>query len=309
MQDAEEANSNNTIIQGLLRRLKPHVVEMGEGHLIADGLFRCITRSAIVKAFEFACHAQTKVKEPFFATATLRGVCEDMITLSFLSSLPNRDEIIGSLIDDNLQEGLECQTSFFKTNRPGQPVVRSRPGQREQAKRNLLNLAKAQRWDRDKLPTVRKMAKASGLVELYDYMYSATSKWVHCSPHVLLRMGWSKEPRAEVCAEKTHWVFSTRQFAAYYRDFNRFYSVYLLDLIVTKFSEEFHDKNDVEEILQRLRSEMKSTLRWPELVTFEELNLDGPTFLQRILFSVANNEEAAQSDSKHKEGGLGSTRH
>jgi hypothetical protein len=149
------------------------------------------------------------------------------------------------------------------------------------------------------------MAKASGLVELYDYMYSATSKWVHCSPHVLLRMGWSKEPRTEVCAEKTHWIFSTRQFVAYYRDFNRFYSIYLLDLIITKFSEEFHDKNAVEELLQRLRSELTGTLRWPELVTFEELNLAGPTFLQRILFSVANNERGAQADSKHKEDGLG----
>ncbi len=296
-------------IQGLLRRLKPHVVEMGKGHLVADGLFRCTTRSAIVKAFEFACHAQTKVKEPFFVTATLRGVCEDMITLSFLSVLPNRDEVVGSLIDNNLQEGLECQASFFSANRPGQPVVRSRPGQREQAKRNLLNLAKAQRWNRGKLPTVRDMAKVSGLVELYDYMYSATSKWVHYSPHVLLRMGWSKEPRTEVCAEKTSWVFSTRQFAAYYRDFNRFYSVYLLDLIITKFSEEFRDRNAVEELLQRLRSEMKGTLRWPELVTFEELNLDGPTFLQRILFSAANHENAGQSDSKHRDGGRGSVSH
>src|SRR5262245_33103925 len=111
--------------QVLLRRLRRHVVEMGQGHLDSDGLFRCSVRSALVKAFEFASYAQTSVKEPFFVTSTLRGVCEDLITLSFLSPLPDRDAVVGALIEDNLQEGLERQTAFFHTVRSQQPIVRS----------------------------------------------------------------------------------------------------------------------------------------------------------------------------------------
>jgi hypothetical protein len=119
---------------GWLRRLRPHVVRLGTGNLVKDGYFVCLSRAAIVKAFEFSRYAQTKVKEPFFLTATLRGICEDLIVLSFLSTLPTRDAAVKALLDDSLQEGLERQTAFFEMTRSWQPVPRCHPEERQAAR-------------------------------------------------------------------------------------------------------------------------------------------------------------------------------
>lgn len=281
----------------LFNRLEPHIRRVGHGSLKHDGPFRCIVRAAIVKAFEFTVYSQGKRPEPFFLTATLRGLCEDLIVLTFLAPLADRDDIVVAINDDNLSESLERQDAFFQANRSWQPVVRNAPGKRQSAVDKLKNIARIHGWNRNRLPTVRDMAQSCGLAPIYEFMYSATSKWVHCSPHVLLRMGWSKSESKDEVSHETQWSFSASHFDRYYDEFNRIYSTFLLLLIVKSFLSEFDQPGEVEELVRLLDDESRDVLRWPELVTYEELNLDAPGVLQRILMR-------AQLETKDGEGAV-----
>jgi hypothetical protein len=148
---------------------------------------------------------------------------------------------------------------------------------------------------KNKLPKVHAMATECNLLELYEFMYSATSKWVHFNPHILVRRGWSGPGGTHKVSYETTSSFSTKHFDRYYVELNRVYSKLLLGLLPRKFLNEFDKPDKVEHLLVEIDRYTRELLRWPELVTFEELNLDGPGILQRILLRVA--EEHARGDT------------
>ena len=51
-------------------------------------------------------------------------------------------------------------------------------------------MRKGNRWRKHReWPSVREMAEPTGLLPLYDFLYAATSSFVHYSPNNLIRMG------------------------------------------------------------------------------------------------------------------------
>ncbi len=58
-------------------------------------------------------------------------------------------------------------------------------------------------------------------------------------------------------------------------------------LLLRRFLSEFDKPNKVEHLLIEIEKHTSDLLRWPELVTFEELNLNAPGPIQRILMRVA----------------------
>jgi hypothetical protein len=68
-----------TPLQKILSELAPPVSSVARGNFNRDGIFRCALRAAIAKSFEFSRSAQGPHPESFFMTATLRGMCEDLI--------------------------------------------------------------------------------------------------------------------------------------------------------------------------------------------------------------------------------------
>lgn len=76
-------------------------------------------------------------------------------------------------------------------------------------------------------PCVEHMAIDPGLKPLYDFLYHATSRMVHFSPNVLLRMGWYDKDGPI--------VFSSHSFYKYYESFNKFYAPYLLVQLCDSF--------------------------------------------------------------------------
>ena len=139
------------------------------------------------------------------------------------------------------------------------------------------------------LPSVRSMAEKTGV---YDFMYHATSKWVHFNPHVLLRMGWGKCDDKSQLGDATRWKFSTEHFSPYYADFNRVYSVFLFRLLCVRLIDEFSEPAAVRRSLEAITSRINGILRWPELVTYEEMNQDGPHVIMRIALRAAYDIEA-----------------
>jgi hypothetical protein len=152
----------NEIIR-LLEQLEPHVANVRHGSLTKDGTFRCVVRASLKKAFEFAVFAQKEQAEPFFLTASLRGICEDLIVLSFLSPLQDRDDIVLAVHHDGTSDAMMRQSEFFSANRPWQPVISDASDYRATSAAELKRIAKIYGWPRDRLPIV--MGATGGVVE------------------------------------------------------------------------------------------------------------------------------------------------
>lgn len=103
-------------------------------------------------------------------------------------------------------------------------------------------------------------------------------------------MGWGGSREQPVSIE-SEWVFSTKNFADYYREFARFYSVYLLVLLLQRFGPSVGDFEEASKIVDELQAELHKMIRWPEAVTHEELNLRPPSFLTRILLRGSHERE------------------
>jgi hypothetical protein len=245
----------------------------------------------VARSFELALGSWDKSlhEHPFFATASLRGVCEDLIAFSYLENIESktRDRAVELHMGSQVHEGMVAQVEFFRKTRPWQSVVVPVKGRYEPEEKELRAMTKNLGWTgRTAWPSVWYMAKACGLEELYRYMYSATSKWVHFSPHVLLRMGWGPTPFSSASV----WHFTTKNFAPYYREFNQTYSVYLLLQLLDR-APDFPRSMKTRRAIAALKSQTNGILRWPELVTFEELNSRPPSVFFQLLMRAAYDDD------------------
>lgn len=253
-------------------------------------------KSSFVKLVEFNefIHSTRKYEFSFFYLATLRGICEDLIVLTFLSKFHKRDrnKLILMLAAKQWGESIKAQTIFFTRNRPRQWVIMHTRDKTEKDLANLSNETKKLKKKlglgaRAKLPSVKQMAAYSGMSDLYDYLYHATSKVVHFSPHVLMRMGWGD-------LEKGPFVVSTKNFYPYYRAFNEFYGSFLFIKYVDEFQKYLHLSQRIIEYRDVIERVIGKKKRWPELVTFEEMNLDLDKF--DVFMPTAVNIVMAQDD-------------
>lgn len=292
MSEAESAKpqTGEPSVQSLLDELRPILSGVTKASLGGVGIHGCALRAAVAKSFEFAAfvHREPSLDHGFFITSTLRGLCEDLIVLSFLTPLSasERNEAVSLLMAKNVADGIAAQSAFFKSMRPWQPVLQPPPKTSTDTEGRLRALAKTLGWTgKQPWPTVWFMAKASSLAPLYSYIYAATSKWVHFSPHILLRMGWGGTSNA--VGDDTEWSFTTSNFTQYCAEFNQVYALMLFLHLVTGPATSLVP-SDAASMLSALKAQLDSPLRWPEDVTYEEMNLKGPGSLQRILLRAAH---------------------
>jgi len=239
-----------------------------------NNIYQCYVIAAFSKSFEFnlLVNKNSDSKNSFFYTPSLRGICEDIITLQFLKKHKalDKDKLLQSYTMIQLVDMVETQTKFFSKNHK-QQIIFDITDKETIRSDNTITLK--EQWakigmNKDKLfPSVSHMAVDGGLVELYDYLYSATSDMVHFSPHNLMRNGWSKSD-----SPTTHY-FSTENFSKYYSLFNEFYGGYLFVKFTTIFKKELKLSHNVVELIKILEGDLFSDSRWPELITFEEMNV------------------------------------
>lgn len=239
------------------------------------GYFDICLRSTLVKALEFSLLAHSRhSKDAFFMMATLRGVCEDFIVLRYLFRFPKaqRDKLVWLLMQRQFTEAIRAQTKFFIHSRPKQWVLMNTKKETEDTLQHLATEFEKVRkklalGPGDRLPTVKRMAVDAGLLDLYEFLYHGTSKVVHFSPHVSLRMGWGDTSKRLV-------TFSAKNFHRYYSNFNRFYSLYVCNLFILNFGKHIKLTKQLRSSAAILETSIENVGRWPELVTFEEMNLD-----------------------------------
>ncbi len=224
-----------------------------------QGCFNLCLRASFVKLLEFNefINSTTRQDTSFFYMATLRGICEDFIVLKYLSQMTRyrKDKLILLMASKQSEEAIRAQSIFFTRNDRTE-VVLMRP--KAESKEVIDSLTKSiskilQRENTGRsrnLPPVRDMAQHVELLDLYDYLYHATSKTVHFSPHILMRMAWGD-------VEEGEFEVSTKHFYPYYKDFNIFCASFLFVRFVDQFRRNLRlkksileSRNEVNQILK-----------------------------------------------------------
>jgi len=215
--------------------------------------------------------------EAFLFLSGLRGIAEDLIVLkySLKFSAGTRATYFQKLRELNLRQGILAQRNFFESNNPFQHVVGSRNSMQEsQAKYDDARNALQEFWKTNGFPkngpTVKEMSEAVGLSTVYNYIYFAASNFVHFNPHALLRTGWGPMDGP--------FTFSIENFGGYYRDLAAVYGAILYLGFAVSFGSLLRNEEELRTDITEIESILVRTPRWPEIVTFEELNIPSPEY-------------------------------
>jgi hypothetical protein len=277
------------------KALEPAIAHIRLGNLRQHDFFQLSLKAALTKTYDFNTYVSglEDTGHSFYLTATLRGMCEDIIALkSMLNFDPkDRSDLVANIQMSGVYESIAAQMEFFKTTRPARPVfsVNDPTAEKEKVDAKILNVYKKYGLPtRGKLPpSMRQLAIRCGLLPIYDFYYSATSKWVHFSPHILMRMGWGPESSPTATYE-----FSPSHFSGYYANFNFMHGTYLFVLFVETFKQELGFTIDVDPHIQELKDLLDRILRWSEVVTFEEMNVKPPSEILYATLKVLEEEKA-----------------
>lgn len=231
------------------------------------------------KCYEFNLYVwdARRLDGAFFCLPTLRGICEEIIVLNYAHRLPVRvrDNLFPMLMAHDVYTRAATQKAFFAAARPLQPVLspqssRTKLHALEDEIRGIWHAHGSPNMTRGVIPPVRQLAEKEGgdvLATLYDYLYRLTSGTVHFSVGALLRTGWGSKP---------HCTFSVRHLDPYYNAFGRIYGAFLFCAYFELFGRLLRPGKAVRQQVGAIREFILSIVRWPEMITFEEMNLPVP---------------------------------
>jgi len=259
--------------------LQGYAKRNAHGRMRKGGMFSLCVRASFGACYDFNLHAWTEKNSEaaYFWLPALRGICEDLLVLNYIHGMAPavREELITKLIAHELETNLQTQHAFFGAIRPYQPHLRPARSVTElnTLEDEIRSIWRANGWPqmfRGVKPPTRDMAAKKGgavLESLYDYLYRVTSNTVHFNVSGLLRTGWGK-PNV--------FAFSPRNFHRYYTMFGRTYGAYMFCCYFELFGRFIRTNATEKEKVHRIRKAILYQDRWPEMVTFEEMNLRPP---------------------------------
>lgn len=244
-------------------------------------LYHNCARASFVRAIDF-CYASTTDSNTYslFRAASLRGIVEDYIVLRSLLDIDAsiRVKIIDATLHLEMARAMRRQQDYFLKYRPFQPVLEPGPASHEQLRDRLVLAWKDagfQTRPHADRPSTRELAKASGLLELYNYLFSLTSNLVHFNPIITFTSGWGDSPNEP--------VFKFDNFESHYKKICIVYGCELVAEYTRSFSSLLQVDCSIIEAAEALSSHVHKYIRWPEILTFEQLNIKSPSEMMRFL--------------------------
>ena len=242
--------------------------------------FKIIVHASFFRALDYTLAIFRKKKPPIesmFLKSGLRAICEDLIYVVAISKWPLEDanKYIDKLLLYECNKNIKSQHEFFKKEKPNSLYLKPSdflPSIKVNID-DLVNFWKKNGYSNceGSFPSVFRIAKQNGLEHMYNFLYHATSKSVHHSAHYLYRMGFGNEK-----TQKDEFHFQVGNFKKYFFAFCQFYGIYLLCL----YYKHLGVKIGIKECLSKeisLLLQMQEDMRWPEIVTFEEMNVKPPS--------------------------------
>lgn len=246
-----------------------------------------LNRAAFAKAFDFAHWTLLQDEESgisYWVVSTLRGIVEEIILLSAVQhmSRQDRDRLLSSWMHLDLLEGTKKQAAFFAIPERFQSVLGPPPAADDTIaalRAEMRNVWQSYHLDPGHTAkgNIRSLAAAANLLVIYDYFYELASRLVHFSPSVLLRSGWGSLHAGTIDA-----AFRPSNFDDYYTALARTHSVFLLAEFIERFGAYLNVSETFTAAAESIRDELR-TVRFPELITFEEMNIKPPGVLLRAI--------------------------
>lgn len=246
-------------------------------------VFNLLVRASIIKCYEFlrAVFLENREIDYFIYVTYLRSIVEDIVVLKSIQTIPQspRDALLRKIQEIEVADRILTQWDFFQKYRPFQSVI-DRSIDIEDAKIEIQKIWQENGWPNFKterksfMPPVRQLAEklAPGILDvLYDFIYRLTSSTVHFSVQSLFRMSWGT-----IQEEEFRGNVSVRHMSNYDEAFCKIYGTLLFTFYFEFFAEEISMALPEQMLVQDLRKELIEIIRWPELITFEEMNLEIP---------------------------------
>ncbi len=284
---------NNKIVKSLLQDLNSYVYSRSMTSLKKGRYLSACIRSSFVKTYEFIDLAFRKLSQEhaFFLVTNLRGITEDLIYLRFMTTLNlnDRDNMIEGLMVLEVFNNISHQNKFFCKFRPFQPVLNNVPSNNliDKTRLKIQKIWRQNGWPNLQSnytsPPTRQIAERTDpnyMEIIYDYIFRLTSDTVHFKPGILLRSGWGPS--------KSMTKFTTSNMSRYYFAFSRIYGIFLFTLYFEFFPRFLKPGDRIQGKVEQLRELILREQRWPEMVTFEEMNQAVPkkNIIQFLIQSI-----------------------
>lgn len=245
--------------------------------------FQSLIRCSFIKNYEFLKQVLSdKFDNHFFVTSFLRSIVEDIIVLESIHSLPSekREKLLKGIQLMEVQERILKQWDFFQKYRPFQPVI-DKGYSFDDAKSDVQTIWRESGWPnfevkpKKLMPPTADMARklAPGILDiLYEFIYRLSSGTVHFSPQTLLRMSWGNIDKENNMSG----TISVKHMGNYHKTFCQVYGALLFTFYFEFFPDEIVATDTEQTTIVNLRRALLQELRWPEMITFEEMNLPVP---------------------------------
>ena len=280
-------------ISDVLDDLRPFINRIATIRNPMERPFSGCLRSSVVKTFEFLTLASTATgNQSYFLTPVLRSIAEDIIFLSFLSSCPEREDGIRSVMANAVYSKIQVQQEFFSAHRPFQPVLSLHKGDEDAPS---VSFWRNNGWPKlsKGTPPAREVASRCDnrvLEVVYDYIFRITSTAAHFSPQNLLRVGWGETDKKI--------TFNYRNLAPYFSSVNLIYGSFLFCMYFDLFRRFLRPRQAERNAVRELERRIHAVFRWPEAVTFEEMNVSVPKIpISHVVAYVLHNS-AYRRDAK-----------
>jgi hypothetical protein len=114
-------------IAAIYRELEPFIRQVGQSDLIDPDFYLIALKAALVKTYDFNVFVSglESTSHSFYHTATLRGMCEDIIIFKGFQSVPPADKsrLVAHIQMKDAYESMKKQRVFFGKYREEQPVL------------------------------------------------------------------------------------------------------------------------------------------------------------------------------------------
>lgn len=285
--------------------LKPFAEMASHSELSNENYYDCVVRASFSKCYNYTAFCNSpnfNTESSFFLAGSLRSMCEDLIILHCMRNWDSidRNSVIRLDLQKTLLDQADRQANFFKKFKPGQQVLS--PNQDNDALLAQLKEKRIEIWqkygyrignkDRPNTRHICEKLGSTALKFLYEYMYCITSDTVHFNAKSLLRTGWGEIPSTG----NPYMNFLPSNLSDYKTRFCKVYSAILLTMYFECFFNVLSAPEEVAQAVSNLRRTLIMLPRWPEMLTFEEMNLNPPRI--NPIFSVIRNMVSAEEFAK-----------
>lgn len=180
-----------------------------------NGFMPLIRRAILCRQYDFLDTISFLVENErgYASVSFLRASCEELIWLKYLHQINSLDaeEVITNILQAEIFNNLEAQDEYGGRNSITtlnllpylEGAIKTRPSN----KIKIKTLGRKLEWDKRTIdnantPSIAFLARKTGQLSLYKFLYHASSRYVHFSGMELLRRAWGKS--GEISIKSNH---------------------------------------------------------------------------------------------------------